>query len=471
MIKGFLSWRRDRLNEDLPAKVAKDYESIKRSEEVEKRLNEIFSKLATLPGANVLMDGPMGIRISLPFERSNEKNRPKTPTEREVEDALNAAGYKLDDYIEGKVTDSYGRTVKMNVALKKIKRDDLIIKVNKDEVREGIKSYVVIFSTVKTDYAQQTTGRGWAAYSCKGIDGPIGKKYLKSEIEDGSFICYLTKRDDIGIKKPTGRVVFHPFHQVGNPKIISYQPDQAYGTIPDNFAEFANSLVRKVQRYNSGKLGVDSSRIYCDFGYQRDVLDPEMEDSVKGISFAKNEKLITKVLVYFGIVDYKINPDMSVDVEGNVDLRNRKLVGLPLQFGKVNGVFLCSENEIKSLEGSPHTVKGFGCGNNKLSSLVGGPKIVTGSYVCINNKMYDLEGAPEEIGGTFMCSGSSLQYLTGHPKKVGGEFDCSGNNIKSFEGVSMVVGEIFNCSDNDPKVTKEQQELARKNIKAESFEF
>lgn len=473
MIQGFLRWRQNnRLVEDLEPKIADYYRNVKRNnKKVEERLNEIFDKIEQFPGAKVLMDGPEGKRISIPFNRTITEKPKKGEIEKEVESALNDEGYNLIDYIEGTVLDRYGRTVKLNSALKKIKRDDLIERVNTDKVREGSKQYIVIFSTLNLDYAEQTTGRGWEKYSCKSVYKAQGKQYLKPEIEGGSFICYLAKLNDTNLKSPTGRVVFHPFQQVGNPEIVSYQPDKAYGTIPNDFVEFANRVVRNSQKYNSGKLTLDPQRFYCDLGYSRDLFDPDVEDSIKGISIPTKKKSIEQVLDYFGILDYTINADMTVDVRGNVDLRNKKLVGIPLKFGKVDGVFLCSENEIKSLEGCPHTVKGFGCGNNRLTSLVGGPKIVAGSYVCINNNLGDLTGAPKKIGGTFLCSGCNLQSLSGHPSEVGGEFDCSGNQIKSFEGVSMNVGEIFDCTLNFPPVTQEQRKIIKENVKAVSFEF
>jgi len=46
----------------------------------------------------------------------------------------------------------------------------------------------------------------------------------------------------------------------------------------------------------------------------------------------------------YGIENYSINEDGSVDVEGDVDIRRKGLTELPLQFRNVKGSFYCSYN-------------------------------------------------------------------------------------------------------------------------------
>ena len=71
-----------------------------------------------------------------------------------------------------------------------------------------------------------------------------------------------------------------------------------------------------------------------------------------------------------GIENYSLRDDLTVDVEGNVNLYNTNLEVIPVQFGIVKGYFDCFGNKLKSLEGCPQTVGGhFSCFGNKLESL------------------------------------------------------------------------------------------------------
>ena len=47
-----------------------------------------------------------------------------------------------------------------------------------------------------------------------------------------------------------------------------------------------------------------------------------------------------------------------VNVNGDVDLRSKKLFNIPVKFSEVTGIFNCSHNQLTSLEFSPQTVNG-----------------------------------------------------------------------------------------------------------------
>ena len=44
----------------------------------------------------------------------------------------------------------------------------------------------------------------------------------------------------------------------------------------------------------------------------------------------------------YGIIDYTINDDMSISVEGDVNLTHKNLKSLPIKFKEVGGYFWCS---------------------------------------------------------------------------------------------------------------------------------
>ena len=60
----------------------------------------------------------------------------------------------------------------------------------------------------------------------------------------------------------------------------------------------------------------------------------------------------------YRIRNYTINPDDTIDVDDNVVLSQNRLTKLPLKFGKVTGDFLCSNNQLTTLEGAPREVRG-----------------------------------------------------------------------------------------------------------------
>ena len=94
---------------------------------------------------------------------------------------------------------------------------------------------------------------------------------------------------------------------------------------------------------------------------------------------------IDSICKKYGIENYTINSDGTVDVNGDVYLFYglKGLTKLPLKFGKVTGDFYCN--------------------NNNLTSLEGGPKEVGGEFYCTDNELTILEGAPREVGGNFYC--------------------------------------------------------------------
>jgi len=148
--------------------------------------------------------------------------------------------------------------------------------------------------------------------------------------------------------------------------------------------------------------------------------------------FPNNKEDIYKTCEKYGITNYTINDDMSIDVDGDVVLSYRGLVKLPLKFNKVSGYFNCYTNELKSLEGSPKEVSGnFVCIDNKLTTLEGSPEIVVGDFYCQSNKLKSLEGSPKEVGGEFNCGNNLLVTLEGGPEEFG-SFYCYTNPIYSL---------------------------------------
>jgi len=112
------------------------------------------------------------------------------------------------------------------------------------------------------------------------------------------------------------------------------------------------------------------------------------------------------------IFNYTIN-DGIVDVEGYVMIDSEDLTTIPVQFGTVTSAFDCSDNDLVSLKGCPHTVgKYFDCSDNKLPNFVGGPNKVR-NYHCCDNYNVDLTGIAQDIDNDIRCDGDYIESLDG----------------------------------------------------------
>ena len=161
-----------------------------------------------------------------------------------------------------------------------------------------------------------------------------------------------------------------------------------------------------------------------------------------------DELKIKRILTKFKIKNYTINPDGSIDVNGNVNISHKKLTKIPFKFGKVSGDFYCSYNQLTSLEGCPSEVGGnFNCSNNILTSLVGCPSEVGGYFSCHNNQLTSLEGCPLEVGRSFNCSDNQLTSLEGCPSEIGGDFGCFNNQFADLDISSIIKGNLY-CGGN-----------------------
>ena len=58
------------------------------------------------------------------------------------------------------------------------------------------------------------------------------------------------------------------------------------------------------------------------------------------------EQEIHNICKEYNITNYTINPDGSIDVDGNVDLSYMDLTEIPLRFNKISGRFWCNSNKL-----------------------------------------------------------------------------------------------------------------------------
>ena len=127
------------------------------------------------------------------------------------------------------------------------------------------------------------------------------------------------------------------------------------------------------------------------------------------------EQEIHNICNEYNITNYTINRDGSIDVDGDVNLSNRNLTKLKLNFNKVSG-----------------------------------------SLYCHNNKLTSLEGCPKEVGDTFYCSSNKLTSLKGGPEKVYDMFYCGGNPLESLDGYNGNY-DMLDCDNKDGLILKEKR--------------
>ncbi len=143
---------------------------------------------------------------------------------------------------------------------------------------------------------------------------------------------------------------------------------------------------------------------------------------------------IDEICKKYKIVNYTINGNNSVDVDGDVKLWDKKLTSIPLNFNIVNGYFNCGDNHLTSLKGCPVRVGSwFSCSYNILTSLQYSPQFMENGYFYCNwNEIESLQYCTESIRGNFYCYYNKLTSLQYHPT-VYGEFHCWNNQINTFE--------------------------------------
>tara|TARA_Y100000389_G_C17436466_1_gene505842 strand:- start:803 stop:1273 length:471 start_codon:yes stop_codon:yes gene_type:complete len=135
----------------------------------------------------------------------------------------------------------------------------------------------------------------------------------------------------------------------------------------------------------------------------------------------------------YGIEDYIINIDGSIDVFDTVTINRCNIGILPINFRKVYGHFNCYSNKLTTLENSPQFVYGdFICSWNKLTNLKGGPIEVTGDFYCHYNKLTSIKKGPIKLRGNFFTNKLKIKEL---------QYDNSGfiSSVKNYNNLIKKV--------------------------------
>jgi len=177
----------------------------------------------------------------------------------------------------------------------------------------------------------------------------------------------------------------------------------------------------------------------------------------------------------FGIKQYTINDDGSIDVDGNVILSYDRFSKIPIKFRKVSGSFsLYMCKSLESLEGCPTEVgKSFDCGTcQSLTSFDYCPKRVAGNFTAYScGKLKSLDGIASIIGGKIDISNCPLITSIAPIKTCGGELNLTMSyNVIDYLHVFRIKGlkkiRLDELAQNQPEFSDERkiQEIINKHL-------
>lgn len=147
----------------------------------------------------------------------------------------------------------------------------------------------------------------------------------------------------------------------------------------------------------------------------------------------KTKEGIKKWLDSVRIYHYKINDDLTVDVDDSVYISNLGLTEIPVQFGVVEGRFICSYNPLKSLKGCPFVVGGrFEAEHCGLLSLEFSPKKIHSHFYIQDNNITSFKYGPQEVHSEIRFGRNPLQSIDGIEHIKAGQITHHAENINEF---------------------------------------
>lgn len=158
----------------------------------------------------------------------------------------------------------------------------------------------------------------------------------------------------------------------------------------------------------------------------------------------KTYEKIEQWLLEHDIYDYHIRDDLSVDVDNDVDLSEKELEEIPIQFNNIIGSFNISNNYLNSLIGSPRRVSdSFIAFSNYLENLKYFPKIVGQNIHLEDNELKILEYLPKIIRGNLSAENNKIIAFLNPPKLINGLLNLKNNNIISLKSFPIINGDII----------------------------
>lgn len=263
------------LNEALSLDTARIFQRYVRSFQSESDISRLFNKLKQ--SKDYVGQSKRGDRIYFNYDNPIKNTNDIAPsgTFEVIKGLLKDIDVELNltDYVNGigKLPDGRGVKIpKLLDILFKKKYDNSIDNHNKqillnsylnDKIREKPKPSLIVISRANYDIAGMSTGRGWT--SCMNLDGGSNKGYISCDLEEGSIIAYLIKKEDLNINNPIARVMIKPYiNRYNEYNTIFRQDNTVYGTATKSFVESVSKLLEDSQDMSS--VYDLNSRLYND---------------------------------------------------------------------------------------------------------------------------------------------------------------------------------------------------------------
>ena len=132
--------------------------------------------------------------------------------------------------------------------------------------------------------------------------------------------------------------------------------------------------------------------------------------------FRKKEKIAHWLHEHFVPSTFEINDDLSVDVDGDVDLRDQNLKIIPVKFNRIYGYFSCAQNDLKDASFAPKYVQhSFFAWANPLTSFSNFPSYIGNTLSLLEtniNSLHNIHMVCKHVGGKIMIP-SGCSHLLG----------------------------------------------------------
>jgi hypothetical protein len=174
--------------------------------------------------------------------------------------------------------------------------------------------------------------------------------------------------------------------------------------------------------------------------------------AVQGMPPSTQLKMLEQYLKKIDVKNFTIAPDMSVSVNGSVDVKMQPHKKVPCKFTKVTGNFTWTGGEITTMENFPDEVGGnLDASNNNITSLVGLPKVGEDIHLQ-QNQIASYQGLPTEVNGDLDIYANPAADIVEHlPSKINGSLSIGSSSKLSIRGIHKkthvdgdvtVVGEL-----------------------------
>lgn len=196
--------------------------------------------------------GSKGYRIYMPIKKTQQD---KIVVPSTVFHAVQSAGYKIEDYINGIAVGPDG---KRRIRIGKILRDaEAIRDFANDPQRSAHKDeYTCVISCHPYDVIGMSTGRRWDFTTCMRLGTPEngGKSgershYMKGTVAEGTLVAYVISPKDTNINKPHARLLIKPYKKMDDQEHVYFKVEtHVYGQPIPGFKRTVENWLKKVNK-------------------------------------------------------------------------------------------------------------------------------------------------------------------------------------------------------------------------------